>query len=113
MQTNEATKVNSKYEAFIDHVKETNRKYAEAGEMSKHKERQFIWSFIDGVRDDKTCEWVQNILLENLPSEMVHVAGKNGKRKNARRIIALGLEVKWEAVVKSGLNHAKLPPFLK
>lgn len=112
MQTNEATKANSKYEAFMGHFKETNRKYTEAGDMSKYKERQFVWTFIDGVRDDKTCEWVQNVLLEKLPSNMVHAAGKNGNRKNARRIITLGLGVKWEAVVKSGLNHAKLPPFM-
>lgn len=96
----------------MNHFRETKQKYVEAGKMSKGKEREFVWAFIDGIKDKETCQWVQNIMLDNLPSSMVHPSTKHRGRRHAHRAIALGLDVTWDAVVTSGLKRAKLPPFL-
>lgn len=99
--------MNSRFTNLTSHLKETRRKYAAAGEMSQAKERQFIWAFIDRLNDKETSRWIQENLLENLPSSMVHAS-----RSRGNRIIALGLGVTWDAVLNIGLKDATMPSFL-
>lgn len=80
--------------------------------MSSHKERQFIWDFIDGIKDEETRQWIQQALLDNLPSNMVCRRRKKGGARYVGRLIALDLNVTWEAVANLGLKRAYLPPFL-
>lgn len=107
--TKDLGEVNPRYKAFRDHYNETERKHSEAGEMSKAKEVKFLWAFLDGIRDDETCKWFQNVLLEKLPSSMVSAV----RRKNSRRILRLRSDITWDAVVRYGLRSASTPPFMK
>lgn len=103
---------NPRYKAFMNHFWETKRRHAEAGQMSKGKEREFVWSFVDGIKDKDTCQWVQRLMLETLPPNMVHRARKKGRPRNhSTRFIALGLDVTWDAVVNTALKRAAAPPF--
>lgn len=111
-EASEPTDVNLRMKAFLDHYKDTKSKYANAGKMGKRAERQFVWSFIDGIKDEEASIWFQNVLLENLPSNMVHIRkGHRSARLPGRRIVALTSDVTWEAVVRRALKHVKIPSF--
>ncbi|KAK7744953.1 hypothetical protein SLS53_003186 [Cytospora paraplurivora] len=98
---------NARRKAFEAHFLATRRQY----HLKKpgKDQRQFIWSFIEGIQDQELAQLTQEYLMNNLHGRAAPVKCKTPKKG---RIMALSRDIKWEEV-KEALRQMPTPSFLQ
>ncbi|ROW18082.1 hypothetical protein VPNG_00056 [Cytospora leucostoma] len=98
---------NARRKAFEAHFLATRRQY----HLKKpgKDQRQFIWSFIEGIQDQELARLTQEYLMDNLHGRAAPVKCKTPKKG---RIMALSRDIRWEEV-KEALRQMPTPSFLQ
>lgn len=100
------TKANQRAMLVVEHWRTVKRKYSAAHAKNQ---RKFVWDFIKGFKDVEFRTWFQELLLMELPNDMIrpraHLRGGPGCE-----IIALTTKVTWAAVNQVCMTMER-PPF--
>lgn len=101
-----STKADERASLVIEHWRAVKRKYSAARAKNQ---RKFVWDFIKGFKDPEFKTWFQELLLIELPNDMIRPRA-HPSRGPGGEIIALTTKVTWAAVNQVCMTMER-PPF--